>query len=153
MTSKGLAGGRRNCGRMRGYNVTNTVASQRKNRMTKIEAMKRINDRLGKPTLTDKNTHFTSVASYGTDEGWWLKIPFLTFKQELHFILNNEKTKSFQHLKIGANQILSPGMKFRSTGGAADAFMSASTPKRLIDLLDGGSKYNFTKHLVSEYRY
>ena len=99
--------------------------------MTKNEAMKRINDRLGKPTLTDKNTHFASVASYGTDEGWWLKIPFLTFKQELHFILNNEKTKSFQHLKIGANQILSPGMRFRSTGGAADAFMSASAPKRL----------------------
>ena len=49
--------------------------------MTKNEAMKRINDRLGKPTLTEKNTHFASVASYGTDEGWWLKIPFLTFKQ------------------------------------------------------------------------
>lgn len=134
-------------------NVTHTAASQRKHSMTKNDAMKRINDRLGKPTLTDKNTHFASVASYGTDEGWWLKIPFLTFKQELHFILNNEKTKSFQHLKIGANQILSPGMKFRSTGGAADAFMSASAPRRLIDLLDGGSKYNFTKHLVSEYRY
>ena len=125
----------------------------RKNSMTKNEAMKRINDRLGKPTLTDKNTHFASVASYGTDEGWWLKIPFLTFKQELHFILNNEKTKSFQHLKIGANQILSPGMRFRSTGGAADAFMSAAAPKRLVDLLDGGSKYNFTKHFVNDYRY
>ena len=121
--------------------------------MTKNDAMKRINDRLGKPALTDKNTHFSSVTNYGTDEGWWLKIPFLTFRQELHFILNNEKTKSFQHLKIGAGQILSPGMKFRSTDGAADAFMSASTPKRLVDLLDGGSKYNFTKHLVSEYRY
>ena len=121
--------------------------------MTKNEAMKRINDRLGKPVLTDKNTHFSSVTNYGTDEGWWLKIPFLTFRQELHFVLNNEKTKSFQHLKIGAGQILSPGMKFRSTDGAADAFMSASAPKRLIDLLDGGSKYNFTKHLVNEYRY
>ena len=125
----------------------------RKNSMTKNEAMKRINDRLGKPTLTDKNTHFSSVTNYGTDEGWWLKIPFLTFKQELHFILNNEKTKSFQHLKIGANQILSPGMRFRSTGGAADAFMSASAPKRLVDLLDGGSKYNFTKHFINDYRY
>ncbi len=44
-------------------------------------------------------------------------------------------------------------MKFRSTGGAADAFMSASAPKRLVDLLDGGSKYNFTKHFINDYRY
>lgn len=121
--------------------------------MNKADAIKRINDRLGKPTLTDKNTHFANVVVYGTDEGWWLKIPFLTFKQELHFVLNNEKTKTFQHLKVNANQILSPGMKFRSTDGAADAFMSASNPKRLVDVLDGGSKYNFTKHLVNEYRH
>jgi hypothetical protein len=121
--------------------------------MIKIEAIKRINERLGKPVLTEKNTQFSNVVVYGPDEGWWLKIAFLTFKQELHFVLNNEKTKSFQHLKINANQILSPAMKFRSTDGAADAFMSASSPKRLIDLLEGGSKYNFTKHLVHEYRY
>ena len=121
--------------------------------MTKIEAIKRINDRLGKVTLTDKNTHFSNVVVYGEDEGWWLKIPFLTFKTELHFVLNNEKTRTFQHLKMSAGQILSPAMKFRSTDGAADAFMSASAPKRLIDTLQGGSKYNFTKHLVSEYKH
>ena len=121
--------------------------------MTKIEAIKRVNDRLGSPILTDKNTHFATVVAYGADAGWWLKIPFLTFKQELHFILNDEKSKTFQHLKIKANQILSPGTKFRSSDGAADAFMSAATPKRLIDLLPAGSKYNFTKHLVAQYSY
>lgn len=121
--------------------------------MNKTDAIKRINDRLGKPALTEKNTHFSNVVLYGTEEGWWLKIPFLTFKQELHFVLNNEKTKTFQHLKVNANQILSPGMKFRSTDGAADAFISAANPKRLADQLDGGSKYNFTKHVVNEYRH
>ncbi|MET3133362.1 hypothetical protein AAKU55_003652 [Oxalobacteraceae bacterium GrIS 1.11] len=121
--------------------------------MTKIEAMKRINERLARAALSDKNTHFASVVVYGPDEGWWLKIPYLGFNQELHIVLNNEKSKSFQHLTINARQILSPGMKFRSSDGAADAFMSASAPKRLIDLLQGGSKYNFTRHVVSEYRY
>jgi hypothetical protein len=121
--------------------------------MTKIEAMKRINGRLGKEVLNDKNTHFADVTVYGTDEGWWLKIPFLTFKKELHFILNNAKTKSFQHLRVNANQILSPGMKFRNSDGAADAFMSAANPKRLVDQLEGGSKYNFTKHFVNEYKF
>ena len=37
--------------------------------MTKNDAMKRINDRLGKPTLTDKNTHYAEVVTYGADEG------------------------------------------------------------------------------------
>src|SRR5476649_1725318 len=121
--------------------------------MTKNDAMKRINDRLGKPTLTDKNTHYADVVTYGADEGWWLKLPYLAFKNELHIILNNAKTKSFQHLRINANQILSPAMKFRKGDAAADAFMSVSNPKRLVDTLEGGSKYNFTKHLVNEYRH
>ena len=121
--------------------------------MNKTDAIKRINTRLGKPVLTEQNTHFADVVNYGSDEGWWLKIPFLTFKKELHFILNSGKTKSFQHLCIKANQILSPGMKFRSGTGAAEAFLSAANPRRLVDQLDGGSKYNFTKHFVSEYRH
>ncbi len=121
--------------------------------MTKLEAIKRINEYLGEPALNDKNTHYSNVVVYGTDEGWWLKIPFLTFKQELHFVFNNEKTKTYQYLKINANQILSPGLKFRSSDGCADAFISAANPKRLIDLLAGGSKYNFTRHVVHEYRH
>lgn len=121
--------------------------------MTKTEAIKRINERLGQPALNDKNTHYAEVVVYGTDEGWWLKIPFLTFKKEIHIILNNAKSKTFQHLRVNANQILSPGMKFRGTGGAADAFIPSANPKRLVDQLEGGSKYNFGKHQVSEYRH
>lgn len=121
--------------------------------MTKSDAIKRINERLGKPALTDKNTHYAEVVMYGTEEGWWLKLPFLAFKNELHIILNNAKTKSFQHLCIKANQILSPAMKFRKGGAEADAFMPASSPKRLIDTLQGGTKYNFTRHVVNEYRH
>lgn len=121
--------------------------------MNKLEAIERVNKRLGKPALTDKNTHFANIVLYGTEEGWWLKIPYLTFKKELHFILNNEKGKSFQHLTINANQILSPGMKFRSSEGAADAFIPSANPKRLIDALEGGSKYNFTRHVVNDYRH
>lgn len=121
--------------------------------MNQTDAMKRINDRLGKPVLTQQNTHFANVVPYGADEGWWLKIPYLDFKKDLHIVLNNEKTRRFQHLHIPARQILSPGMKFRGTGVHADAFLSAATPQRLIDLLQGGSKYNFTRHVVSEYRH
>jgi hypothetical protein len=121
--------------------------------MTKDEAIKRINERLGTPALNDKNTHFAGIVVYGTDEGWWLKIPYLGFKKDLHIILNNEKGKTFQHLTIKGNTLLSPGMKFRSSDAAADAFIPSANPKRLVDALAGGSKYNFTRHVVDQYRH
>lgn len=121
--------------------------------MNKADAIKRINSRLGKPTLTEQNTIFSTLATYGTDLGWWLKLPFASFRKELHIVLNNDSTQTFQHLKINASQILSPATKFRCSDGAADAFMTASAPKRLIDLLQGGCKYNFTKHVVNEYKH
>jgi hypothetical protein len=121
--------------------------------MTKLDAIKRINERLGKSVLNEQNTQFANVVPCGSDAGWWLKLPFPNFKKESHFILNNENGKTFLHLTIQANQILSPAMRFRSSAGAADAFISSASPKRLVDTLDGGRKYNFSKHLVDSYRH
>jgi hypothetical protein len=121
--------------------------------MNKEDAIRRINERLGTTALNDKNTHFANIVVYGTDEGWWLKIPYLGFKKDLHLVLNNEKGKTFQHLTIKGNQLLSPGMKFRSSDAAADAFIPSANPKRLVDALQGGSKYNFTRHVVEQYRH
>lgn len=86
-------------------------------------------------------------------EGWWLNIPLANFKKELHIILNRENTKVFLHLKMRAGEILSPAMKFRCKDQMADIFISAANLKRLVDVLPGGSKHNFSKHLVAEYRF
>jgi len=121
--------------------------------MNKTDAIQRINDRLGKPALTDRNTHFADIGNYGGEAGWWLKIPFLGFKQDLHFVLNNEKGGTFQYLKIDGGKIFSPAKQFRAGDGAAEAFLPSANPRRLADALPGGSKYNFTKHFVADYRH
>ena len=121
--------------------------------MTKNEAIKRVNAALGSSVLNERNTHWASVVPYAGDEGWWLNIPLSQFRQEIHILLCSEKAKLFRHLKIKASEILSPAMKFRCKDQVADAFISAANPRKLADILPGGSKHNFSKHVVAEYRF
>lgn len=121
--------------------------------MMKNEAIQRINEELQSSVLNDKNTRWVSIVPYGNDAGWWLNIPFSAFRQDLHVILNNDKAREFQYLRIKGNQILSPATKFRSNAGAADIFMSASKPKKLVDLLSGGTKFNLSKYVIREFSF
>ena len=121
--------------------------------MTKNEAIQRVNEDLRANLLNERNTHWSTLAHHGSDEGWWLNIPYLSFRQELHFLLNNEKTKVFRHLRIKAGQILSPGTKFSSKDAGAEVFISAANPKRLVDILPGGSKLSFNKYVMGEYKF
>ena len=77
----------------------------------------------------------------------------MQFKKDIHILLNSEKAKVFHHLHIKASSILSPATKFRCKDQVADIFISASSPKRLVDALPGGTKYNLGKHGVGEYRF
>ncbi|MBC3921052.1 hypothetical protein H8L32_26555 [Undibacterium sp. CY18W] len=121
--------------------------------MNKAEAIQITNDSLQANVLNDGNTQFSQVVRYGNDEGWWLNIPLTNFRKENHFLICSEKAKIIRHLMIKANNILSPATKFRVKDGIADIFISAGNPKRLTDVLQGGSKYSFNKHLVDEHRY
>lgn len=121
--------------------------------MTKNEAIKRVNEALGANLLNERNTQWSTVVPYAGDEGWWLNIPLSNFKQELHFLIGSEKAKMFRHLTIKRNEILSPATKFRCKNQVADIFISASSPKRLVDVLPGGTKHGFNKYVVAEYRF
>ena len=121
--------------------------------MNKIEAIQIANESLQADVLSERNTQFSQVVRYGAHEGWWLNIPLANFKKETHFLICNEKAKIIRHLSIKANNILSPATKFRVKDGVADVFISAANPKKLVDILDGGSKYSFNKHLVDEHRF
>jgi len=121
--------------------------------MTKNEAIKRVNEALGSNALNDRNTQWSNVVPYAGDEGWWLNIPLSNFKQELHFLISSEKAKVFRHLKIKASEILSPATKFRCKDQVADIFISAASPRKLADVLPGGTKHNFSKYVVAEYRF
>ncbi|MFZ6645476.1 hypothetical protein ACO0LO_07160 [Undibacterium sp. TJN25] len=121
--------------------------------MNKSEAIQIANESLQANVLNDGNTQFSQVVRYASDEGWWLNIPLANFRKENHFLICSEKSKIIRHLMIKANNILSPATKFRVKDGVADVFISAANPKRLTDVLQGGTKYSFNKHLVDEHRY
>ncbi len=121
--------------------------------MNKAEAIQIANESLRANLLNEGNTQFSQVVRYVSDDGWWLNIPLANFRKENHFLLCSEKAKTLRHLTIKANNILSPATKFRVKDGVADVFISAANPKKLVDILQGGSKYSFNKHLVDEHRY
>lgn len=124
-----------------------------KKTMTKNEAIKQVNQALGARVLNDRNTQWSTVVPYAGDEGWWLNIPLAGFRQERHFLIGSEKAKTFRHITIKANAILSPATKFRCKDQLADIFISAANPKKLVDVLAGGSKFSFNKYVVGEYRF
>ena len=121
--------------------------------MTKIEAIKRINEAKTPPALNDGNTIWSNYTRNVNEEGWWVNIPRSYFKKEIHIVLNRESAKVFLHLKMRANEILSPAMKFRCKDQMADIFISAANMKRLADTQPGGSKHSFSKNFVAEYRF
>jgi hypothetical protein len=121
--------------------------------MNKAEAIQIANESLQANLLNDSNTQFSKVVRYVNDEGWWLNIPLANFRKENHFLICSEKAGVIRHLTIKANQILSPATKFRVKDGVADIFISAGNPKKLIDVLEGGTKYSFHKHFVDEHRF
>ena len=121
--------------------------------MNKAEAIQIANESLRANLLNESNTQFSNVVRYVGDEGWWLNIPLANFRKENPFLICNEKAKIIRHLTIKANNILSPATKFRVKDGVADVFISAANPKKLVDILQGGTKYSFNKHLVDEHRF
>ena len=121
--------------------------------MDKEQAIHYANEAMHANLLNASNTQFAKVVRYGNDEGWWLTIPLANFRRQNHFLLCSEKARIIRHIMIKPNAILSPATKFRVKEGAAEAFISASNPKRLADTLSEGTKYSFNKHLIDEYRY
>ena len=121
--------------------------------MNKNDAIRIVNQAGQGHVLTKRNTFFAAVVAKGGNEGWWLNIPLSAFSKDVHILLSSEKAKLFRHLLIKGRSLLSPAMKFRCKDQVADIFISAASPKRLVDLVDGGSKHNFSKHTVGEYRF
>ena len=121
--------------------------------MNKSEAIAIANASLHEQRLNEANTQFSQIVNYAGVEGWWLNIPLPNFRRENHFLICSEKARVIRHLMIKSQQILSPATKFRVKNGIADIFIPAANPKKLVDQLEGGSKYSFTKHIVDEHRF
>lgn len=63
--------------------------------MNKNQAITLVNKRKGGAALTNKNTHWANLSIYGSKEGWWINVPFDKCLEELHFILDNERSGQF----------------------------------------------------------
>jgi hypothetical protein len=109
--------------------------------------------RLGSARLNHGNTHWANVISYGTNEGWWLNIPFHKFAQELHIILNSEKHHQFLHIIVPPGTIGSPRTKFRNKDDTADMFMPCAGRDWLIDVQSGSTRHDFSIYRRVEHRY
>lgn len=121
--------------------------------MNKAQAIQIANESLRANALSEQNTQFSQVVRYTVDDGWWLNIPLGNLRKDCHFLLCSEKAKIIKHVMIKGGTILSPATKFRVKDGVADVFISAANPKKLVDILEGGSKYSFNKHLIDEHRF
>lgn len=121
--------------------------------MIKSEAIRNINRQLGANVLGVHNTHWSNVVPYGSEEGWWLNIPFDKFKQDLHLILNSATEGKYIHVRIPANSIPEPGTEFRNKDGTADIFMPTSGKNRLVDVQSNSSKHDFGSYQATEHVY
>ena len=121
--------------------------------MTKNEAIRRVNERLGGKRLGTGNTHWSNVVSYGSEEGWWLNVPFHKFRQDLNLLLNVESESVFLHLSIPANSFDAPERVFRDKDGKADIFMPTGGRDRLVDVQSGSGRSDLSRYVVEQYQY
>ncbi len=121
--------------------------------MTKSDAIRTINLHLRSARLNRENTHWANVISYGSNEGWWLNIPFRKFSQELHLILNSAADCLLIHVTVPPGAIDSPQTKFRNKDDTADIFLPYTGRDRLIDVQSGSTRHDFSTYRAVEHRY
>lgn len=121
--------------------------------LTKNEAIRIINRRLGANVLGTQNTHWSNIVIYGSGEGWWLNIPFHKFKQDLHLILNSVTEAKYVHIRVPVDSIMEPRRVFRNKDDSADIFMPSSGKNRLIDMQAGSSRHDFGDYDAIEHSY
>ena len=125
---------------------------RREERMNKATAMRKANDHLelGYRLLDGRNTHYASVNA--SKPVWWLNIPLRKFKDELHLLLGKDNG-GLIWLRIKGNTFPSPKDVFRywEDKGAIDLEISAMPQDYMTDVKNGGTGYNFTKHIEYEW--
>lgn len=122
--------------------------------MDKNQAIELINKKQGKTVLSQKNTHWANLTIYGGKDGWWINVPFNKFKENLYFILNNEKSGRLLYVAIPKKAIDNPCSIFRNKKDTADIFITSVNPEilrkkdTLIDEQSNGTKHDFSVYQV-----
>ena len=128
------------------------LSHHQENTMTKNEAIKRVNGALGSPLLNERNTHWASVVPCRRRRLVDSHSLAAVQKGNPHPAVQR-KGQVFPPSENQGQRNPQPGHEFRCKDQVADIFISAASPRKLADILAGGTKHNFSKHIVSEYRF
>ncbi|UCM99275.1 HNH endonuclease [Sulfurimonas sp. SWIR-19] len=118
--------------------------------MTKNEAITKINLFDTSKKLTSKNTHWSNIVSYKSENGWWLNVPFEKFKNDLYLVLNQPNQEFLILIDILANSIENPENTFRNKDETADIFIPLNS-NIFIDTQSNGTKYKFSNYQIIPY--
>jgi hypothetical protein len=123
--------------------------------MNKKLASQMVNNSEVSPVLnpnSNGNVHWSNVNI--SKEVWWLDIPALKFKNDLHLILNNESSKQFFWVLIKNGEIPNPYNCFRRLReNYISIEISSDTSNMFVDVKNGGTGVNFGKFKIKEFPY
>ena len=119
--------------------------------MNKRSAIAKVNNHLGYGLLNGRNTSFANInASKGV---WWLNVNPNKFTKDLHLLLVKTGQDGLVWLTIKANTVPAPERVFRKRqdNGLIDIEISTEPSQYLTDVKSGGTRYNFSRHIVQEW--
>ncbi len=117
--------------------------------MTKQEAMRELNIRIGEEVLSSRNTHYANINN--AKDVWWFNIPLDRFSNDLYLILN--KKNDLIPLRIEANTFADPSRIFKIAKDKRMVDLEISAKRGytyMIDIKSGGTRYNFNRHILLE---
>ncbi len=104
-------------------------------------------------SLTNSNCHFSNVNR--AKPVWWLSIPKYKFNIDLYLLLRHREEELITILKIPRNTFSSliDDFYLREENDYIDLEICSDTGDKLYmrDIKDGGSEYNFRKHIQIEF--
>lgn len=121
-----------------------------KNQMNKSKAMKLVQSG-NLTTLTNSNTVFSNIIY--VQDGWWLQPSNDKFENDLHIILNDDRSHRLYIFKLPARSITNPSHHFKQRNdkyriNCSDIYIS--TQKTLFREKNG---FDFSKFLVEKIEY
>jgi hypothetical protein len=123
--------------------------------MNKNLASQLVNSRLGNPILNPNNNgnvHWSNINI--SKEVWWFDIPVTKFKNDLHLILNDERSKQFYWILIKGEEISNPYSCFRKLRkNYVSIEISSEKTNMFVDVKNGGTEINFSKFKIKNFHY
>lgn len=120
--------------------------------MNKKQAMGMVNEYLGDVVLRGNNTTFAKKPDADAQrQVWWLEIDPQNFTEERHILLANDPGLIWLRIKANTFQNPEKVFKIRQDKDRVALEISNSGSPYLCDIRNGGTGYNFRRHIEREW--